>query len=494
MKKPGLLVFTLIVLILVAPSQALSATSVFQAQQWTPPLNLFETEGRASEAVVVADPFGVIHVFWGYGAPGYEEDGSAQSIYYTRQQDGAWSEPVDVLVSPGGRVARMHSVAAASDGVLHIVWSGGNALFYSRAYAPEAGTAGGWTAPAALTSGVGALEPAIAIGSDDALYVVWSQPSAGLVFVRSDDGGQNWSTPQIIFQAERDNELVRWGRMAVDQQGRLHVALTYTVNDPEARYGRPDANLLYYLRSDDRGATWSEPFLVTPEPDFGEINVATFSEDTVHLVWNGRAGRHGRYHRWSEDGGETWSNIVEVLPPAPQSPIGTGGLTGFPALVSDATGALHLASATGGGDFYFRWAEGPWSLPVLISPGLDGGGVTQTSNSLEQPSIAISEGNQLHVVFHDGFERIWHTSVAIDAPYEAPVALPTSAAVAIVAATTNPVVAPTPSPQPTPAPVAIAQAAPPNTSSTFAPLLIGVAPALLLVGAVVLWYSTRRAR
>lgn len=459
---------------------------------WLPPVSLFETEGRASEAEVVVDPFGVVHVFWAYGAPGQEESGAAQAIYYARQQEGIWSEPVDVLVSPGDRVARMPSVIVDSMGYLHIVWSGGNALYYSSAFAPEAGFAGSWSTPEPLISGVSALEPAIAVGHDDTLYVVWTQASAGLVFTASDDSGSTWTSPQVIFGAYRDNELARWGRVAVDSRGRIHVALTHTLNDPGSAAGRSDPNFLYYLYSDDNGVTWSEPYLVTPEPDFGEINVATAGGNMVHLVWNGRAGRHGRYHRWSEDGGKTWSEIVEVIAPAPRNPIGTGGLTGFPALVTDETGALHMISATGGGDYYLQWANGVWSLPVLVSPGLTGSGLTGRANSLEQPSVALGTGNRLHVVFHDGFERIWYTTTTIDAPYQAPVSAPPS--VSSETPNTEMTVS-TPEKEETGEPglPLPAEAVPESAGSALVPILVGALPAVALVGVIVL-VSTRRRR
>ena len=178
---------------------------------WNPPKNLFETTGRASEAEVVTDPSGVVHVFWAYGAPDSGDAGSGQAIYYARLQDGKWSEPVDVLISPGDRVARMHSVAADAAGFLHVVWSGANAIFYSRAYSREAGSAGGWIAPAALTSGVPVEEPALAVGPADTLCAVWTQAGTGLMFVRSEDGGQNWSEPQVIFPAGGVDELARLG-------------------------------------------------------------------------------------------------------------------------------------------------------------------------------------------------------------------------------------------------------------------------------------------
>lgn len=487
--KSGLII---LLLFAIAPINSRELQAQQAAGVWMPPFKLFETEGRASEAEVVSDPFGMVHVFWAYGEPGAEDKGEAEAIYYTRRENDAWTEPIDVLISPGGRGARMHSVAVDGDGYLHIVWSGGNALLYSRAFTLEAGTAHGWIPPQALTFGVSVSEPALAIAPDNTLYAVWTQANRGLMFIRSEDGGHNWSTPQIIYQADRDNELARWGRIATDQKGRLHVVLTYTLNDLEARYGRTDAMQLYYLRSDDRGATWSEPFLVTPEPDFGEINVVTFGEDTVHLVWNGRAGRHGRYHRWSGDGGKTWSDTLEVLSPAPQNPLGTGGLTGFPALTTDAIGVLHMVSTTGGGDYYFRWSNGIWSSPSLISPGLDGSGVTKTDNSLEQPSITISQGNQLHAVFHDGFERIWYTDSRIDAPAQSPQVLTTPELTSTVTHADNAMIVTTGIPEPTPLPILFDRLVPPTSRSPLTSIWAGALSAILLAGLVFMAHSIRR--
>lgn len=485
-----LLIFT--ALLLPVPFQVSSLVVLAQAGQWAPPLNLFETEGRASEAEVVADSAGTVHVFWAYGAPGAEESGNTQAIYYARKDQTGWSTPLDILVSPGGREARFHSVTIDKAGFLHIVWSGGAALYYSRAYAPEAGSATAWTAPLTLASGTLIAEPAIAVDENGNLYAVWTQGFAGLMFAYSQNGGQRWSTPQVIYRAAQDNELARWGRIAVDQRGRLHVALTYTVRNPANTQERSDPNYLYYLRSDDGGVTWSEPFLVAPEADFGEINVATFETDIVHLVWNGRAGRHGRYHRWSQDGGQSWSSVVEILAPSPENPIGTGGLTGFPTLATDSTGTLHLVSATGRGQYYFSWTAAGWTAPLLISSGVVGGGVTNTTESIEQPSLAIGEGNQLHVVFHDGFERIWYTTAATAAPHQPAISLPTPDMAATLAA--SPLPTATVAQEPTPVPVRALESTPASTGSPFSPLLVGLLPTLLLLGAFVVFYGARHKR
>lgn len=478
-----------IMTVILALVMAQSARAQAEPPAWEGPTNLFETNGRASEAEVVVDRAGVVHVVWAYAEPDGEEYGWNQAIYYARQEGGAWSTPIDVVVSPGGRVARMPNLVVDADGYLDMVWSGSNAIFYSRAAASEAGSAHGWSYPEALVADVGVVEPAIAADAKGGLYVVWTQFSSGLMFAKSLDGGVTWSEPDVIFVADGDSEAARWGRIAVDGLGRLHVALTHTVIDADAE-GRNDPYYLYYLASADGGATWSLPYLVADEPNFGEINVATGGDNTVHLAWNGRAGRHGRYHRVSLDGGQTWGPTDEFLAPAPKDPLGNGGLTGFPVMAVDALGTLHLISTTAGGDYYFRWRAGAWDKPQLISPGIEGSGVTGTDSSVEQPSVALGLGNQLHVVFHDGFERIWHTARRIDAPAETPV--PDAATVLLPTPTPQPqpedvrtAVTPTGSPAVSPTPVVLKQEGVLAQTPKFPTLAVSFAPAALLIGLVV---------
>jgi hypothetical protein len=487
--------FSLLVFVLYLST---SLPAVGQSQEdttlWDTPTNLFETTGRASEAEVVTDQSGIVHVFWAYGAPGDEDLANTQSIYYTRYKNNAWSVPIDVLVSPENRSARMQSVVADNQGYLHIVWSGGNALFYSRAFAPEAGSAMGWSTPLALTSNVGVGEPAIINDNDGGLFVVWTQAGNGLMFARSENSGSNWSNPQTIFVANQPNELARWGRIAVDEAGRLHVSLTHTVRlNVLQDESRNDPNYLVYLNSYDGGRNWSEPFQIAPDLDFGEVNVIAFGENTVHLVWNGRAGRHGRYHRLSEDGGLTWKNTTEILAPAPKNPIGDGGLTGFPALVTDATGTLHMVTATGGGDYYFTWNAGTWSQPMLISQGLGGSGVTNSTNSLEQPSIALSEGNRIHVVFHDGFERIWYTASVLNTPFQPSIELITPINILTTSVEANTTLSPLVDKVSTPAPTLSSDKMSPTSSLPFNPLFFSIlSTGLFLIILIVIYISRHR--
>lgn len=449
------------------------------ASDWTPPLELFETTGRASEPELVVDAAGVVHVFWAYGSPEDEAAGDGQSLYYTRRQQGVWSEPVDVLVSPGGRGARMPAVALDHHSYLHVAWSGGDTIYTSRAYAPAAIAPQSWSEPIAFTLYVAAFEPAI-VTAGNHIYLLWTEASNGLVFARSTDGGQRWSAPQTIFAAPGAQELARWGRLAVDDAGRLHVAVSLARSNDTAA-ARRDPIYIYYLRSEDGGDAWTDPWLITPEPDFGEATVVTWGVNDVHLLWNGRAGTHGRYHRWSVDGGQSWSEVETIMPPGP--PLGLGGLTGFPAALLDARGDLHLASTADPQNYYMRWRNGVWTDPVVISAGVDGLGVTGEAVNMEMPALALGLGNELHAVFHDGQERIWYTSRLLpDLPAASAQSLPTlTPAVAVEPPAPLP---PSRLPAATPMP-AFPHAAPPPPASPYLALLLGLFSAAALLTLII---------
>jgi hypothetical protein len=85
----------------------------------------------------------------------------------------------------------------------------------------------------------------------------------------------------------------------------------------------------------------------------------------------------------------------------------------------DSAGVLHVitaASVAGNGRgpisgvYHLAYDGARWTKPTHISPGTVG------ARSVEQPSLAISEGNRLHAFWEDDFERLWYTSRIVDAP------------------------------------------------------------------------------
>ena len=405
---------------LISTSESVSAQS--SQPIWDEPQEVFATNGRASNAVVVADSNGAAHLFWGFGSEVLEGNIENQSIFYAKIENGGISEPTDILVSPSDLRARTPQATIDDRGFLHVVWSGGNAILHSTSFVNDAHTARGWRMPMFITSGQSALEPFISFVGGTELVIVWSNSSQGLMLSKSNDYGESWSNPRVVFGISRVGENIRWGRLATDKNGILHLVLTQVTKSTDSDSGADDM-LLYYLRSDTKGQSWSQPFLLSKEPDFGQASIVIRNDNEVHVVWNGRSYRRGRFHRWSPDNGLTWNQPVKFIGSGDTNL--SGGLTGMMPLITDNSGQIHTLS-TGTENHHLQWADSAWSKPRSISAEIEGMGISGSAQSVESPSLAITNGNQIHAVFHDGFERIWHVSGALplpkspSVPYSAP--------------------------------------------------------------------------
>ena len=188
--------------------------------------------------------------------------------------------------------------------------------------------------------------PAIAIDSQNRIYVVWngysqeSPDNAQIWFSMFD--GNNWTTPIMISQG------FIWGScasIAVDSQDRIHVVWLGKSPEYETAYQ------IFYTMFD--GSTWLTPVRISTYSGMEGYDqmypcIAIDSQDRIHVVWTGRG-------------------------------------TGFPS----------------GQIWYARYEEGTWLTPVRISTysGMEG-------YSQMFPSIAVDSQDRIHVVWHEN--TIWY--------------------------------------------------------------------------------------
>jgi hypothetical protein len=405
---------------------------------WTDPVVIFSTkDGFVSQTVVMADTEGNVHLLFPYSDNKSPDSVMSGTIMYMRLHRGRWSAPTEVLASSSGRISQPGAVLDER-GFLHVIWRGaglvGSDLWYSRAHVSIADLSSAWTTPVRLSEpklGNGGFGTAadITVTENGSLHVLYASMEGQLLYVRSDDGGRSWTEPPTTLVDARGTVPARpdLPRLIGDGSGRLHAAWT-TLSYPS---GWPPVGV-FSSKSLDNGATWTEPIRIIGEAH-GQVSMARQGRDVVHRVWNATGSLKERRHQRSTDGGETWSGSQKTITPR----LG-GGFSGFPALAVDSSGALHVVTAADGpddgpsrsGGIYYVQSQGDhFTLPAFISRGTVG------AQSVEQPSMTISEGNRLHVVWEDDFERLWYTSRLADAPALRPqqvpaLALPTAAAVA----------------------------------------------------------------
>jgi hypothetical protein len=453
---------------------------------WSTPAKVYESQGTMIESTLAADQTGALHAFWLY-----QEPDSPGMIFYARWDGTEWTQPIDVVVM-SGTLSGFRGVAD-QQGRLHLIWHGpGNTLFYSAASAARATAAASWSTPVSLAQS----NPHADIVVDDtgALHVVFPQLlEGGLSYIRSQDGGQNWTEPVKIADPVRDNATTEFARLSIANGGIIHVAWT-ELTLPE---GYPPVGV-FYSRSADAGQTWSEPIEFAGN-DYMEVDILAVGDSEVYAAWNGRSGISGRYSRWSQDAGLTWSGVITLTPPE----FG-GGSTNPPELAADSEGTVHIVLNTSPGNMagndatmHVYGRHGQWTPAVDISQQAAGyvGWVNEAS------ALTITLGNTLHVLFVDNnASRLWHTWKYSSAVATQPVAFsaPASETDTWQEDTATDTLTPTtktanqerpvsPSSQ-----VAAQGATARATTGPSTTMLISIIPVVLLVGAVVVTQVMRR--
>jgi len=448
---------------------------VAQSQsEWSVPQLIYQTSESIDVPYLIADANGVTHLVWREFSRSGDSDGAAlEAIYYATDSGGNWSQGLDVIAmgSASGPTA-----AVDSNGLLHLLWQGpGMTLFHSLARVDAARTAHGWVEPLALVTSNGNAH--ILFDGAHAIHIAYpGTSSSGVFYLRYDLATGIWSAPTAISPTAANNTSANYTRLAIGPDGTLHVVWSeFQLPD-----GWPPTGV-YYSSSDNSGASWSGRIELVGD-GYNQSAVIADSEG-VHVVWNGMVGIGGRYHRWSNDGGQTWSPTEAVVPP------GNGGTEGPPQLQIDSSGTLHLLTTYNGCAWHARWEEGRWSEPTCIS-----GREAMASNYIEQPALALANGNQLHAVFWDDRARLWHTTLMTGAP---PTNQSLPAQMTLPTATIEPTPAPTPTGPATPLPASITTAGPPPSAGMNAgpawSLLLSTGAAIVLLGFTML-IKTRRSR
>lgn len=413
----------LVILMVISLSVVLPARAQQSDTPWTPFENLSSSVLQDSEPKIASDIAGNVHVVW---SERMSEVTLQQAIYYVCWKDGVWSEPVDVLLSPGGELALVMAIALDNQGFVHVVWVDRlGQLYYSMSLASEASDVRSWRDPLLLVRGVSVTSWAADLLADESgrLHLVYgSARSADLYYIWTEGERDNWSDPvPLVVGGSNVRETVSSVMLAHDAANRLHVVWT----SREAPRGWPGIRS-FYAQSIDGGSTWSAARLVDTidnplyEEDRGPffLSVDTRGRDEIHLAWAG-APKGERWHQWSSNGGETWSDTT----PLPGGDL--FGTTGFLDMVEDSSGTLHLFTTFGAGRFpgvplESNWRGEEWSnLEPLPSKNI---------LNCEDPRVAIALGYQLHIVCVEQSgvvpANVFHSTRALNIPQRAPQPLP----------------------------------------------------------------------
>jgi len=169
---------TVCLAVLAAGVWALSASV-----QWSVPVNLSESEVFTEDASIAADSQGRMHVVWSEGA---------RIVHRYRLEEG-WSAPVTVATGFAP------ALAAGSDGQLHLVFVNRFADV-DDVYYVSWQDGSGWELPVNVSDGVErSSSPSLAIASDGSRAVAWGSRSGNLdlIYVAVSDDGVQWASGPV---------------------------------------------------------------------------------------------------------------------------------------------------------------------------------------------------------------------------------------------------------------------------------------------------------
>jgi len=342
---------------------------------WAAPVNL-SLSGAATDPRIVIDSTGGFHVLW-------RED-AANSFYYTHNVNGEWTKAVPVEV-PFGTIRYLREelgdrfdeemqtplynpeLVATQDGRIHALWlDDDNNLYHSSVLTGGFANYDSWTSRELISDSVSAFSNAVDnAGSIHLLYVDKSDlegSPAGIYYRRWNGGDQTWSEPVVLFESayfrgarkENLNLQIMVGKSPLDESG------IYVVLD-----NRPLEEVVL-LRSEDRGASWQEAIIVDQRQSedsmssVGPSNIKVISNgEQLHMTWfAGHNSNCQLYHRWSDDGGQTWQPTSQLEKDFDDCPTEYWLFTG-------ANNLLYLLASTNDGNHYLQaWNGEEWSTGV----------------------------------------------------------------------------------------------------------------------------------
>jgi len=252
----------------------------------------------------------------------------------------------------------------------------------------------------------------LVIGPDGTLYAAWTEYDGPLWFARSNDRGESFSTPTRIAGGG-DAKPARAPALAVGSDNAVYLA--WTVGDED----NADIRL---AKSTDRGRIFSDAAIVAKTPAYSDApKVAVDRKGTVHVTQAESSGGpfdhyHIHYAR-SRDGGRTFEPAREISRPHPPSIESAA----FPALSLDEQDnvyilwelypdwrgqprGLAIACSRDGGETF--------TAPAIMPDSIDaGGGSNGSHQGMLMRKLAVDRTGAVAVVNsslkHNEKSRVW---------------------------------------------------------------------------------------
>jgi hypothetical protein len=277
---------------------------------WEDPAILEAEAQPVTEMVSVTDTAGNVHSLW-VEIPVDQADGKPY-IQYSRWDGTAWSVPETVIRNLDTKPIQLSLYLDVQERLM-LAWVDGKRgdLLFTWSNLKQAGLSSGWETATVLPT------PSQLVGSPDIIadasgkivvaYAVLKNENRGIYLVQSTDNAVTWSPFIQAFDGVANQwEFVDAPKLALTGDGALHLLLTRRSTWESDPFG------LYYSRSLDGGASWSDVQFVT-EARVQWSELVSYGDRTIHRLWQEDNGLVvANLSQVSEDGGEDWGRTLDI--------------------------------------------------------------------------------------------------------------------------------------------------------------------------------------
>lgn len=187
-------------------------------------VNVSHNVGNSSDPSAAVDSRGTIHLVWTDDTPGREHGNpdDEEVLYSCKTKTGVWSEPTNV--SRNGNAARFPAIAVGPDDKLHVVWQGWIPGVHWRIFYSEKITGADWTAPETLAAVTDCITPEIAADDAGNAHVAWEYGGfhPGINYATRTSVG-SWSAQETVHAPDQTTFPYDVS-LAVDGQRNVYLA------------------------------------------------------------------------------------------------------------------------------------------------------------------------------------------------------------------------------------------------------------------------------
>jgi hypothetical protein len=363
---------------------AMLTASIARGQVPSSPVDISSSVSESKHPAIAMGPGGDIHVVWeGWTSASWE------ILYSSKPVGGVWTSPVNI--SNTGGASNRPAIAVGEDGSLHVVWHDEASGAWDILYASRA-PGGSWSAATNISNNAGwSFQPEIVVGGDGSLHVVWHDHTSGnrQILYASKPVDGPWSPPTQVWS---NGGTSSFPALAVGEDGYLH--LVWEERTPD------NWEILYATRPP--GGSWASPENVS-----GSVRksrrpgLAVAGDGSPHVVWQGEAEGNLRLYYAARGQAGSWSSAADISEDVLTSTRS--------AIVVAKDGSLYAAwvgNGSGAGDILFAGKPpgGFWTPAVNIS---------SSDGASGEPALAVGEDGSPHVVWHDntpGSNHVFYAS------------------------------------------------------------------------------------